>query len=269
VRARALSGWRAGAATAICSVVVGLGFAAPLARLVGWAVGEAVGPRGTPLLERFAEFLANSLILAAVTGVLCVVVAVVVTNAPRFSRLPVTAAAARLATVGYGLPGPVVAIGVVLALVALDNALGLAGLALPGAVATGSFLGLVYAYVIRFLAPGIHAVEAGLGQVPEEVTAAARTLGARPLRVAGRTHLPLARTSVLTAAAVVAVDAVKELPIVLLLRPIGFDTLPVWTWNLASESRFEQAALPAIAIVGVALVPVVLLSRRLAVAVPR
>lgn len=264
VRTRVLSGWRAGAATAACSAVSGLAFAAPTAQLVVWAVGEALGPRGTPLLGRFAGYLANSLLLAAVTAVVCVVVAVVVTNAHRVSRLRLTAAAARLSTVGYGLPGPVVAIGVVLALVALDDLLGLVGTGLPGLVATGSFLGLVYAYVVRFLAPGINAVEAGTGQIPEEVTASARSLGARPSRVTVRTHLPLARASVLTAAVLVAVDAVKELPVALLLRPIGFDTLPVWTWNLASESRFDQAALPALAVVAVAVIPVMLLSRHLA-----
>ncbi|MGF1662663.1 MAG: ABC transporter permease [Kineosporiaceae bacterium] len=264
VRTRVLSGWRAGAATAACSAVVGLAFAAPTTQLVVWAVGEALGPRGTPLLGRFSGFLGNSLLLAAVTAVVCVVVAVVVTNAHRVSRLRLTAAAARLSGVGYGLPGPVVAIGVVLALVAVDDLLGLVGTGLPGLVATGSFLGLVYAYVVRFLAPGINAVEAGTGQIPEEVTASARSLGARPSRVTVRTHLPLARASVLTAAVLVAVDAVKELPVALLLRPIGFDTLPVWTWNLASESRFDQAALPALAVVTVAVIPVILLSRHLA-----
>ena len=112
-------------------------------------------------------------------------------------------------------------------------------------------------------APGLNAVESGLQQVPDEVTASARSLGATPLRTAGRVHLPLSRASIATAVVLVGVDALKELPIVLLLRPFGFDTLPVWVYNLASESRFQQAALPALSIIGVALVPVVLLSRRL------
>lgn len=95
------------------------------------------------------------------------------------------------------------------------------------------------------------------------MTASARSLGARPHTVVGRIHLPLSRSSVLAAAVLVGVDALKELPVVLLLRPIGFDTLPVWVYNLASESRFQQAALPALTIIGVALVPVALLTRRL------
>jgi len=258
-----LRGWRAVAATTACVGVVVLGFGAPAAQLVVWSVQEVRGERGVPLAGRFAEYLGNSVILAALTAGLCVAVALVVANASRFARSPVTGSAARLSSVGYAVPGPVVAIGVLLTLVAVDDLLGALGSGLPGVVATGSIVGLVYAYGVRFLAPGLNAVEAGLQQVPEEITATARSLGARPHRTARLVHLPLSRASVATAAVIVAVDALKELPIVLLLRPFGFDTLPVWVWNLASESRFEQAAVPALAIVAVAVVPVALLSWQL------
>lgn len=260
----ALRGWRRFAATAVCAVVLLAAIGAPAARLATWAIDEATGPRGTPLLDRFLEFLGNSATLALLTVSVCLVLAIVVANASRFSRSRSTGLAARLTAVGYAVPGPVVAIGVVLALVALDGLLEAVGLGLPGVVATGSLLGLVYAYSIRFLAPGLQAVESGLTQVGEEMTASARSLGHRPGRIVGRIHLPLGRTSVLTAAVLVGVDALKELPVVLLLRPIGFDTLSVWTFNLATESRFEQAALPALAIIVVAIAPVAILSRRLA-----
>ncbi len=259
-----LAGARAVVATTVCSVVLLAAFGAPTIQLVVWAVEEATGPRGTPLVDRFLTFLQNSATLAVLTAAVCLVAAVVVTNAARFSRGRTVGVAARLTAVGYAVPGPVVAIGVVLALVALDGALEAIGLGLPGVVATGSLIGLVYAYSIRFLAPGLTAVESGLTQVPEEITASARSLGGRPIEVVRRIHLPLARTSVVTAVVLVAIDALKELPIVLLLRPFGFDTLSVWTYNLASESRFQQAALPAIAIVVIALIPVALLSKQLA-----
>ncbi|MEM9712242.1 MAG: iron ABC transporter permease [Actinomycetota bacterium] len=260
---RRLHGARAFAAFALCALVLVASFGAPTAQLTVWAVEEATGDRGTPLVDRFTEFLQNSLILATLTALVCVTIALVMTNAPRFSRGRGTGIASRLTAIGYAVPGPVVAIGVVLTLVALDDLLEGIGLGLPGAVATGSLVGLVYAYSVRFLAPGLNAIEAGLEQVPEEVTASARSLGSRPSSVVGRIHVPLARTSVLTGAVLVAVDALKELPIALLLRPIGFNTLPVWTYNLATESRFEQAALPALAIIVVALIPVGLLSRQL------
>jgi len=261
--ARRLSGAQAALAFGACSTVLLLSFGAPTARLVAWAIEEATGPRGTPLLERFVEFLQNTVVLAGLTTAVCVVVAVAVTNAQRFHAGRVTAVASRATAIGYAVPGPVVAIGVVLALVSLDNSLEFFGLGLPGAVATGSLVGLVYAYSVRFLAPGLNTIESGLAQVPEEVTASARSLGARPSEVVARIHLPLSRASVLTGAVLVMVDAVKELPIALLLRPIGFDTLSVWTYNLATESRFEQASLPALAIIIVALIPVGLLSRQL------
>lgn len=262
VDAMRLSGWRAAGASAVCALVVGLAFAAPTVQLVVWAVGEATGPRGTPLIERFFGYLEHSLILAVVTSALCCVGALLVTNAGRVAHRRTVRVATRLTAVGYAVPGPVVAIGVLLTLVALDDALESIGLGLPGVIATGSFLGLVYAYAVRFLAPGLSTIEAGFEQIPDEVTASARSLGQRPLPVLARVHTPLARTSLLTAAVLVGIDALKELPIVLLLRPFGFDTLSVWTYNLASESRFEQAALPALAIVTVALVPVVLLARQ-------
>ncbi len=263
VDARNLSGSRGWLAFAACALVLSASFGLPALRLATWAFGELVGPRGTPNTERFVDFLGNSVLLAVLTGVTCVAAAVFIANGSRFVHGRATGVAARLTAVGYAVPGPVVAIGVVLALVALDNALEGIGLGLPGAVATGSLVGLVYAYSIRFLAPGLNAIEAGLAQVPEEVTASARSLGARPTTVLRQVHNPLTRTSILTGAVLVAVDSLKELPIALLLRPIGFDTLPIWTFNLATESRFEQAALPALAIILVAMVPVALLSRQL------
>ncbi len=257
---RPLSGRKAMFATGLCTVVFALSFLLPTVQLVVWAIERAGSNNGTPVTGRFLDFLTNSLILATVCAVICAAVAMVVTNASRFGHRRSTSLAARLTAVGYAVPGPVVAIGVLLALVALDGGLERIGLGLPGVVATGSFLGLVYAYSVRFMAPALSAAEAGLEQVSADMTASARTLGHRPSSIMARIHFPLSRTSLATALVLVAVDALKELPIVLLLRPFGFDTLSVWTFNLASESRFEQAALPALTIVVFALVPVAVLS---------
>lgn len=258
-----LHGARAAAATATASAVVLVAFVAPCARLITWALAEQRSDRGTPLLDRYLDFLRNSVVLTLVTVVLCLVLSVLVVNARRFAPGRLVDGARRAATVGYAVPGPVVAMGVVISLVAVDEALGAIGRGLPGTVATGSFLALAYAYGVRFLAPALTSAEAGLDQVPDDLTASARSLGSRPWSVVGRVHLPLSRASLLAAAILVGVDALKELPIALLLRPIGFDTLPIWVYNLASESRFQQAALPALTIVAAALVPVALLSRGL------
>jgi iron(III) transport system permease protein len=260
---RRLTGWRALAATGACAAVVVLAFLGPVVRLAEWAIRERFTERAISDTEGYVDYLWHSLQLVAFTVAVCISVAVVVANAQRFGSPRLTRLAARASAAGYAVPGPVVGIGVLLTVVGLDAVLEAVGLDLPGAVATGSLLVLVYAYAIRFLAPGLGAVEAGIGQVPDEMTASARTLGASPARTMWRVHLPLSKASLITAAVLVGVDALKELPIVLLLRPFGFDTLPVWVYNLASESRFQQAALPALSIVAVALIPVILLARQL------
>lgn len=263
VEPRRLTGWRGAGATIAAGTVVVMAFLAPTVQLARWGIAEQTSDRGTPLLDRYLEFLGNSLSLTGTTVVVCTVLAVVLTNARRFSASRVVPPATRLTAVGYAVPGPVVAMGVLLAIVALDTGLERIGGDLPGAVTTGSFIALATAYSIRFLAPAVNAVESGLSQVGDEVTASARSLGAPPRRVLERIHLPLSASSLSTAAVLIGVDALKELPIALLLRPIGFDTISVWTYTLASESRFQQAALPALTIVAVALIPVMLLSRRL------
>ena len=260
---RRIGGAKGLLATATAGTVVLLGFGAPVLQLASWAWEEQQSPRGTPLTGRFPEFFRHSAVLTLTTVALCLVVGVLVVNARRFVPTRWVGVARRAATIGYAVPGPVVAMGVIITLVALDAALDPFGRGLPGTVATGSFLALVYAYGVRFLAPAITSVESGLDQVPDDLTSSARSLGLAPRTVLRRVHLPLSRASLLTAAILVGVDALKELPIALLLRPIGFDTLPVWVYNLASESRFRQAALPALAIIAVALIPVALLSRGL------
>ncbi|MGN6695864.1 MAG: ABC transporter permease [Aquihabitans sp.] len=260
---RRIAGAKGWLATAAASVVVLLAFGAPTAQLVSWAVAEQRSPRGTPLTDQFPTYLRHSATLTLWTVAICLVVSILVVNAVRFAPGTVVRAAKRASTVGYAVPGVVVAMGVILSLVGLNRVLHEFHRTLPGTVATGSFLALVYAYGVRFLAPSLTSTESGLEQVPPDLTASARSLGERPLSVLGRIHLPLSKASLLTAAILVGVDALKELPIAYLLRPIGFDTLPVWVYNLASESRFHQAALPALAIIAVALIPVALLTRGL------
>ena len=131
------------------------------------------------------------------------------------------------ATVGYAVPGPVVAIGVLILLSAVDAALD-AVISLGAALVTGTVAGLLYAYGIRFLALAFGSIDAGLEKVAPSLTLAALSLGARPSRGGAVVHLPLLRPGIGVALVLVAVDALKELPIMLLLRPFGFETLAVW-----------------------------------------
>jgi iron(III) transport system permease protein len=126
---------------------------------------------------------------------------------------------------------------------------------------TGSVAGILYAYLVRFLAPAYQAVDASLTKISTTTTLSALSLGARPVRILTRVHLPLARSGVFVAFVLVLVDAVKELPLVLLLRPFGFSTVSVWVYELAKENFWEKASLPALVIVATAVVPVFLLFR--------
>jgi iron(III) transport system permease protein len=261
LEAEQLTGWRAWAATATCAGVLLAAFGLPVLQLLAWAWQPAVRS-AEPLLDpRFIGYLGNSALLAAIAAGAAVAAGLLVSHASRLSGERRVQRAAQLVTLGYAVPGPVVAVGVLLVLVALDGPVSALGLPGTRALATGTIIGVVYAYVTRFIAVGYNSVDSSFEKVPPSTTMSALTLGAVPRRVLIRVHIPLARAGIGVGLALVAIDALKELPMILLLRPFGFDTLSVWVWQLAAESRWQDAALPALVIVAAATVPVLLLFR--------
>lgn len=258
---RRLTGGHAVAATGACATVAALAFGLPVLRLVTWAAA-AIADENPFSDTRFADHLTSSVLVAAIAATTCVVVSVVLAHALRLGGGPWVRAAAQATTFGYAVPGAVVGIGVLALFSAADRLLQALGREDgTGILVTGSVLGILLAYVVRFTAPAYQAVDASFGRIPPTVSASALTLGAGPTRLLGRVHLPLARSGVAVALTLVIVDAVKELPLVLLLRPFGFTTLSVWVYELASENFWERAALPALLIVLVAVVPVALTFR--------
>ncbi|MBI5166014.1 MAG: iron ABC transporter permease [Magnetospirillum sp.] len=241
----------AAAALAFCALPLVLGFLLPAAVLAGWAV-QAGWRRN--LGGDFLHLAGNSLILAAVAGVVAALVALPLTYAQRLRPTRLVKACVRVAGLGYAVPGSVIAVGTLVPLTAIDRSLG-------ALVLTGTIVALVYAYLVRFLAVSANAVEASLGKVTPSMEAAARTLGETALGTLRRVHLPLVRTSLLSAVLLVFVDVMKELPATLIMRPFNFDTLATRTFTLASDERLADAAAPALAIMLVGLLPVVLLSR--------
>lgn len=257
----ALRGRRAGAATAACTAVLAAAFGLPMLRLITWAVADA--GRGTGGGAAFAEHLGNGLLLAVLTAAGCTAVALVVVHGRRMAPGPLVRFAAPLTTVGYAVPGVVLGIGVLVVTAGLDD--GLEALGVPGGtglLATGSVAGILYAYLVRFLALGHQSIDASLAGLGPATTRSALCLGAPPRRVLTRVHLPQVRAGIGVALVLVIADVLKELPIVLLLRPLGFDTLAVRVWTLASENFWQAAALPALTIVLVAAVPVLMLVPR-------
>jgi iron(III) transport system permease protein len=180
----------------------------------------------------------------------------------------VLSGAARVASLGYAVPGAVLALGILIPLGAFDNAFdgwmrntfGVStGLLLSGTVAA-----VMFAYVVRFFALSYGALESGLGRIKPSMEMAARTLGEGPAGTLLRVHVPLMKGTLLTAALLIFVDVMKELPATLLLRPFNFDTLATYVYQFGSSEQLELSSLGALSIVAVGLVPVILLNRTVA-----
>lgn len=263
-----LSGWRAATAILVCTVPILVGFVVPGGRLLTLAIG-AGDQRFGPLFVGLAR---NSLLLAISASLLAALLALVVGYGLRLAPTRLMKLTAWVSTLGYTVPGSVIAVGVLLPFGAFDNAvdawmratLGIS----TGLLLSGTIFALLFAYVVRFLALSFNAVEAGLGRVTPSMDGAARTLGHGPFGVLRRVHLPLLRGSLLTGALLVFVDTLKELPATLIIRPFNFDTLAVRVYLLASDERLAEAATAALTIVVVGIVPVIVLSRAIAHARP-
>ena len=216
----------------------------PLWRLAVWAVEAHRDDTAVTVAGGLGHHLGSSLIVTLITVTSCIVVGTLLALLVR-RRGPAGVLLGRLSSLGYALPGPVIAVGAVVTLAAVDRS----GVLPAGAVLVGSLVGLVFGLVVRFLAVAFYGMEAGLSRVPVSTVRSARTLGAGPVGVAVRIELPTTRVAALAAVALLTIDIMKELPITLLLRPFGFDTLSVWVWQATSESLWSQAAVPALAMV--------------------
>ena len=261
-RAR-LAGARAWGATAACGAVLAAAFLLPVLRLALWAREAAAGD--TTIVPAFGAVLANTLAFAAAAALLACAFALILGYAGRLHPSPGVRLSTRFASMGYALPGSVIAVGVLVPVAALDHVLARAAEALSGRPAglilTGSAATLVFAYVVRFLAPAFQTLDASLGKIPASLDDAARALGAGGGRTLRRVHLPLMRGGLLTALVLVFVETIKEMPATLLLRPFGRDTLAVTVWERTSESQWAEASVPALAIVAAGLLPVFLAVR--------
>jgi iron(III) transport system permease protein len=228
----------------------------PVVQLVGWSI-DSIGEGAT--LDTLSRQALNSVLLALAAAVIAVMAATTLVYGARTRPSRAGRALARLGTLGYAVPGTVVAVAVYLPLVWIDRRLD--DLLGTGLLFTGSVLGLVIAYLVRFHALAHLTVEARMARIDPELDEAARSLGAAPSRVLQEVHLPLLAPGLLTAGLLVFVEVMKELPATALLRPLGGDTLAVGVWEATKDSRFDTAALPALLIVLIGLVPVATLMR--------
>ena len=256
------------AALVACALPVLLGFLLPTLHLAQLALTS-----GTTMTDhRFVGDAFNSLILASLAAAIIVALALFLSYAGRLVRRRSLDRTIVFASLGYAIPGAVIAVGVLLPLAVADHGIdlvsrGLFGLP-TGLLLSGTAFALLLAYTVRFLAVGMANIAPGLAAIDPAMDASARVLGAKPRQVLRFIHLPMLRAPALTAGIIAFVEVLKELPATLLIRPFNFDTLAVGVFRFASDERLAQAAVGAIVIILVSLVPVILLSRAVAAGSP-
>ena len=256
-----LSSMRGAAALVWCAAPVALGFVLPACVLGGYAMEFYA----ETLEADYFDYVWNSMMLATWAATIAALAGILLAYGVRLSPRRAMRGLAEFATIGYAVPGAVLAVGIMVPLGFFDNAVDAASrklFGLPlGLLISGTATGLVIGYVVRFLALGYRTVDSGLSRVTPSIEGVARTLGASPARALVRVHAPIIRPSVITAALLVFVDTMKELPLTLILRPFNFDTLATFVYQYASDELLEECALGALTIVVAGVMPVILMSR--------
>jgi iron(III) transport system permease protein len=260
---RRLPRWRGILAASPGWLLLGVVFLLPVAQLVAWSVETINEGTTVPNLGAAARTTA---LLGVMTALAALVIATLLAYGQRLHPTRSGHVLTRLTTLGYAIPGTVIAVAVYVPLVWIDRRLVEAADSFGAdlsLVFTGSILGLVIAYVMRFNALAFFTIEARMNHISPNLDDAARGLGADRARVLADVHVPLLRPGLIAAALLVLVEVMKELPITALLRPLGSDTLAITVWEATKDSRLDAAALPALLIVLVGLVPVLLLVKLL------
>lgn len=258
-----LRGHRGILAAAFCALPLVLGFLLPAGLLLRMTLTDGDAQFG----ERFLLLSRNSFVLAGLTAMIGVLLALLLAYGARLSRNALAHGLNRMVGLGYAVPGAVIAVGVLIPVTRLDNWLASQWAEWfghnPGLLLTGGVAALIYAYLVRFLAVALHTVESSLAKITPSMDDAARSLGLGQSETLRRVHAPMLRGSLLTAGLLVFVDVMKELPATLVMRPFNFDTLATQTYTLAADERLAEASTAALAIVVVGLLPLIALSRQI------
>lgn len=248
-----------------CSIPIFLGFLLPSA----WLLNETVSNPESILNAEFPKLVLSSVSVAVMASGLALVIAMLLVYGNRLggqkSRSILRTISLRIAAMGYAIPGPVLAVGILIPFGFTDNAIdqfmqtqfGVS----TGLILSGTLFALMFAYVARFLAVSLNTVEGSVEKITPSMEHAARTMGVTGIRALFRVHVPIISGSLMTALLLVFVDVMKELPATLIMRPFGFETLAVRAYEMASDERLSEAAGPSIAIVVAGIIPVIILSR--------
>jgi len=257
-----LVGGRALAASMICILVLSLAFLIPLGQLLVWVWSTAA----EDFDSRYLNFFINTVLLGAAAALVTAFCALLLAYTYRLKPDRLVRGAVRFATLGYALPGSVLAVGIMVSFVwfdqwiieALRSGLGIS----VGPVLTGTLAALLLAYGVRFMAVAHGPIDSSFERIRPTLWQAARSLGASNWEILWRVSLPLLRTGLMSAGLLVFVEVMKEMPATLLLRPFGWDTLAIRVFEMTSEGQWDRAALPAVTLILTGLIPVILLVRR-------
>lgn len=262
-RAKRVKGINGGLIFMLCSLPVAFGFIIPFVQLATWAFSFS----DLSSLADYPEYAMNSVMLASIGAIVVVAMALLFSYAKRLHPSKTVSGFIQLVSLGYALPGTVIAIGVLVPLGWLDikfNVLTNVWFNFqPGLVFSGTVFALIFAYAIRFMSVALNNTEAGIQRIKPSMDEASKVLGDSPTQRLLRIHIPLLKASLLSATLLVFVDILKELPATLVLRPFNFNTLAVKAFELASDERLIDAALPSITIVLVGILPVIILTKTL------
>ncbi|EKO3477791.1 ABC transporter permease [Vibrio fluvialis] len=259
----ALRGWKKWLALLWCWGLVCVAFIFPLLQLLSYAYTYFE----QSWTAEFREYALNSLQVSLSAAVIGVAVALVVNFYSRLKSNRVSVALMRLSSMGYAVPGTVLAIGVMVPVLTLDHAVNDVAKAMqwgrPGLIFSGTMFAIIFALIVRFSAVAIGSIESSLNKISPSLDMAARTMGCQANTMLWRIHLPLVRRGALIAGLLVFIESMKELNAALLLRPFNFETLATYVYNYASDEHLELAALPAVLLVLVGLIPLVVVNRSL------
>ncbi|WP_023604544.1 ABC transporter permease [Aliivibrio logei] len=259
-----LHGWKKWAAFMWCWGLVSIAFILPLLQLISYSIDYF----DESWTGEFQQYALNSLYVSSIAAIIAVLIALVVNflyrlhPSSKWSVVPM-----RLASLGYAVPGTVLAIGVMLPMIGLDHFVNdvskQLGFGVIGLVFSGSIFALIFASVVRFSAVAIGSIESNLNKIPPSLDMASRTLGCGTWSMLRRVHFPLIRRGCLIAGLLVFIETMKELNAALLLRPFNFETLATYVFNFASDEQLEIAAMPAVLLVLVGLIPLIIVNRSL------
>ena len=258
-----LNGWKKYLAMFWCWMLVVLGFALPAIILLDYVVTYFEVSWSSELIT----YGANSLKVSIGAAFFATLVALFLGLYQRLQASQMARMPARLVSSGYAMPGNVLAIGVLIPLTLSDHGINNLIMSLGynpvGLILSGSIIAIIFAYVVRFSAVAVGSVESSLGRVSPSLDMASRTLGCSPGEMVKRVHIPMVRKGLLTGFLLVFIEAMKELPAALLLRPFGFETLATWVFQYVSDEKLEHAAPAALILVLAGLLPLILLNRSL------